>query len=361
MTLSIKINGQPYINFESASVAASITTLTRGFSFTSTPNPNNSFPIKIGDEVFITADGTDLLEGYIESLDIFYDTTSHTIRVNGRSKLADMVDSSVPTQFEYDGTSLETIASNLMSAINLDPLVSNEAGNIRDFEGDKTSSEIGQNALEFLESYSRKRQVLLTSDGAKTLVLARTGTVFAPTTLKNVGGATDNNILSSSLTIDNSRRFNQYLVKSQLNPSIPGFSVIPKDTSDQEGEVFDYDIRDSRKLELTSEQSMDSFSSVDRATWEKNIRIGNAFNYQAKVAGNTVKGVLWLPNTLVKVVDEFCQIDATLLIKDIQYDFDLYTGSTTSLSMIKREAFTLEVEQSEREANSKKTAETFII
>lgn len=359
MTLAIKINGQPYENFTSASVTASITALTRGFSFVSTADKNASFAIKIGDGVTITADDIDLLEGYIERLESSYDTMGHEIRVSGRSALMDLADSTIPPTVEIKGTSLTSICRSVFSLMGIDAEVSNEAGTIRNFSGEISSGEIGQNAFEFLEKYSRKRQVLLTSDGANTLVLARAGTNRAPTNLKNVRYADDNNILQATLSIDDSKRYNFYVAKSQLNTTIPSFDKDPEDIVNQQGSIRDTEIREGRSLHFNAEESSDSFTAKDRATWEKNIRINQAWNYNAKVAGNTANGQLWLPNTIVKVVDNYCNIDAELLIRDVTHNYDNIGGSTTALTMVLKRAFTLELEQSQRKANQAKTGDPF--
>ena len=361
MALYLKINGQPYTHFTSASVSASIATVSRGFSFVSTADEGNNFPIKVGDEVEITADGVKILAGYVENLDISYDANNHSIQVGGRSKMADLIDSSVPTQFEVTGTTLEAIAKSLLSAIGIDGKVINQAGDIKSFSGNITSAQVGEIAFSFLEKYSRKRQVLLTTDGDDGLVFARTGTTKAPISLKNVNGAADNNILRSNLRIDSAKRFYRYKIKAQANPLAFLFAESAESTSNKEGEAFDKDIRESRKLELNSETSTESFTAGQRALWEKNIRIGSAFYYQAKVVGNSFDGSILLPNTLIRVVDDFAQIDATLLIKNVQYDFDAFSGSTTDLTMIKRESYTLEVEQSQRVANAQKTDQEKLI
>ena len=360
MSLAIKINGQEYTNFQNASVILSIAAVTRGFSFVSTANENNTFPVKIGDIVEVSADYIDVLEGYIEVLDISYDSGSHEIRVGGRSKMADLVDSSMPTQFEVKGTSLEAIASSVLLSIGLPNRVENQAGVIRNFD-DISSSEIGQNAFGFLEKYSRKRQVLLTSDGFETLVLTRAGVDKAPAKLKNIKGAEDNNILSADLSLDYTERFYRYIAKSQLNTSTPGFNSTPEELSDQEGEVFDDDIRGTRRLEFNAEESMESFSAKDRATWEKNLRIGTGLEYRAKVVGNSVNGRLWLPNTIVEIEDELCQLEEELLIKEVRYNFSINGGSTTDLTMIRKSAFTLDLEQSEREANAQKADKEWVV
>lgn len=360
MTLRIKINGQELTNFQNANVIADIGAVTRGFSFGSTATKDNLFPIRVNDLVEITADGVNILQGYVESLAVDYDSTSHSIQVAGRSILLDLVDSTVPTQTEFTGTSLINIAKTLMIGLGLDPLVINEAGEITPFD-DITSAEVGQNAFEFLESYSRKRQVLLTTDGKKSLVFARAGTDRAPASLYNLRDSSFNNILRSQLKLNVDQTYNQYIVRSQLNPGIQGISASPEDIADQNGTVIDDQVRTTRQLELNAEESMESFSANDRAKWEANIRKANSLNYNATVVGHSVNGELWLPNTLVRVVDEFAQVQADLLIRSVVYDYSLSQGSLTTLNMTRKKAFTLEVEQTERDANTEEAGDGFII
>lgn len=361
MALTIEIDGTQYIYFTAATVTTSLSTIARGFSFVSTAGEDNNFPIKVGANVKIFIDGIQVLFGYAERIGIRYDATSHEINVDGRSYLSDLVDSTLPTQFEVTGKTFEDIATTVLGQMNLSSKVVNNAGTIRNFGDDITSTKIGQNALEFLERFARKRQILLTSAGDDSLVFARSGTTYAPVSLKNVLGATDNNILSADLTIDHSQRYYKYTAESQLNPLIPGLNLSPEGISNQSGTVYDDKIRASRFLTFDTEESSDSFTAYDRALWEKNVRRGTAKNYSATVAGNSVDGKIWEPNTLVRVIDELCQIDATLLIRDVEFNYDLFSGSTTTLTMVQKDAFTLQLEQSEREANAEKDGEEFVI
>lgn len=360
MTLAISINGVPYQNFISASVNASVGTLVRAFSFVSTADVDNNFPVKVGDRVIITADGIQILDGYIESIEINYNDLSHDIQVSGRSLLCDLIDSSAPNNFEKSGSTLESIARDVLRAIGIDAEVENQAGTIQSFGNDKTSAEIGMTALEFLESYSRKRQVILTSDGGSTLILTRAGNSSAPEALKNIRGARDNNIIDANRSIDFSNRFYRYTFKSQLNTSIDFFDSTPKEVADQSGSTIDKQIRKSRLIEMNAEESSASFSLSDRAVWERNIRIGNSETYTATVVGNSVKGKLWLPNTKVKIVDQYCQINSVMLIRDVKYDFDLYRGSRTTLTMVTEGSLSLEVEQTARKANTKKESNNLL-
>lgn len=351
MALRIKINGQEHTDFQVANVMADVAAVTRAFSFLSTATKDNLFPVKINDAVEITADGVDVLQGHVESLGVSYSTSGHSINVGGRSILADLVDSTAPTQTEKIGTTLIDIAKTVMAGIGLNPDVESTAGTIKPFE-DITSAKIGQRAFEFLESYSRKVQVLLTTDGKSTLVLARAGTEYAPASLFNVVESDTNNILRSSLNINNSERYYKYTVQSSLDPSLQKLGFAPKNITDQSGAAFDKDMRKTRQLELNAEESMSTFKCGDRAKWEANIRKANSINYTATVVGHSVNGKLWLPNTLVKVTDDFAQVYDEMLIRSVNYAYSLDEGSTTTLRMTRRDAFTLETEQSQRDATA---------
>ena len=53
------------------------------------------------------------------------------------------------------------------------------------------------------------------------------------------------------------------------------------------------------------------------------------------------KGFLWIPNTLVQVKDDRCQINGQFLIQGITYRKTLQ-GSFTDLSIVERGAFSVE-------------------
>ena len=83
--------------------------------------------------------------------------------------------------------------------------------------------------------------------------------------------------------------------------------------------------------------------------------------YSATVVGHSANGALWLPNELVKVTDDFAQIKADLLIRRVMYNYSITGGSLTTLHMTRKKAFTLELEQSERDANTEETGDLFLV
>lgn len=363
MTIAIKVNGLKLSTFQSGSVIADIGAVAYGFSFTSTVDKQELFPVHVNDLVEILVDDTPILKGYIESLSGNYGVSGgkvrHQIKVSGRSLLCDLIDSTVPTQTEFESNNLVDICKEVMQGIGLEPKIINKAGTIEPFD-DLISAEIGQKAYKFLESFSRKRQVLLTSDGFDSLVLTRASSERFPANLQHIKNSSQNNILNADFEINYRERYNKYSAVSELNPlAILLSKTTPVEIADQGDVVFDSKIRETRQLEFETEESLDDFTALDRAKWEANIRRAKSFTYGVTVQGHSAGGSLWLPNKIVNVVDRFADISADLLIKGVTFNYSLSSGSTTKLRLTYKDAYTLQVEQDAREANTESTGDGF--
>jgi prophage tail gpP-like protein len=363
MSLTIKLNGANYQNFISASVTTSIDTLTNAFSFLSTANLNNAFPIKLGDSVQILTDDVLILTGFVEKLNVKHAFDQHEITVSGRGRLADLIDSSVKDKKEFvGGVSLTTIARNILDDIGLTTVeIENNAGTIENFKDyEITSADIGQGAFDFLEMFARKRQILLNETPAGNLSFSRGSSEEAPAQLIN-SPSRDTNVKDATLSLDNTNRFNTYKVVSQLNPIYQLFNIKPEEISNTSGTVTDNEIvRTTRYLEFNAEESHTSTDAQQRATWEANVRRSRSYNYTATIAKHTVDGLLWKPNTLVRVIDLFCNIDSTLLIRTIDYQYSLDSGSIVRLQCAPKDSYTLQAEKDQREASTTVNSDEFI-
>ena len=98
----LEVNGQQYIGWQDVNVSKSIENLSGQFSFSSTVREEDldnqrivTNPIKAQDQARILVNGELLISGTVEQLTISYDTESHTVRVSGRDKTGDLIDSSI--------------------------------------------------------------------------------------------------------------------------------------------------------------------------------------------------------------------------------------------------------------------------
>ena len=362
MALTIKVNGENLENFQTAKVSKSIENLCGAFSFTSTAKKDSSFPIKVGDLVQISADDITVLTGYVETLRVNYNDNSHSINVTGRDLLCDLIDSSVGKTKEFKGNvSFLNIARKILDDIGLTNIqIIDESGGIDSFKDTElTSANVGDGAFEFLEKFARKRQILLTTNGQGNLVLTRAGNSKSETTLYHEVGGQANNIKSANLEITTSNRYNKYSIQSQLNPTNLTDSFNSQDISNQSGSASDSLIRNTRFFEMNAEESSDSQTLNERASWESNIRRARSLNYSAKVQGHSFAEEIWRNNTQIRVKDDFCNINAILLIKSLEYTYDINSGSETALTMTYKDAYTLQAEQDQRESAREKTGDVF--
>lgn len=357
MTLSMEVNGIVYNDALSIEVVRSINNFPAYFYVRSSANINDRLPVKVGDAVNILADGTQIFNGFIEDIGVSYDSSSHTISISGRERVADIVDSTVTGNKVFTGPiNFKDVIRQVLDAGNMQDIdIIDETGVSLDFAaGERLEAEVGQTIFNFLEPYASKLQVIISSDEAGNLLLLRAGQEHSGLSLVN-----GENILSASLSKNTAYRFNEYIARAQLNPLSDDNASI-EDVSSQVGSSgIDDEIRTSRILEFNVEEDMTSEQSEGRAQFEANIRRVNSVKYTCKVQGHSVNGKPFKINTLASVNDSFCGISADLLIHSITYKLSLNGGSTSALSMTNRDAYTLQAIQDAREAARELTGDGF--
>ena len=364
MTLTLEIAGTKYNGFTSISVFKSIETISGSFGFSATSDDILVFPIQVGSPCSVTIDNSTIITGFIENVSVSYDSGTHSLDISGRDKTCDIIDSSVIGTKEFTSPiSLTQIITKSLSDNSITGIeIVNNAGTIEPFaDGELFSAEVGETLFSFIEKYARKRQVLLSSDGDGNIVLNRAGTTKAIASLQNIKNGQFNNIKSGNISYDFTQRFNKYIIQSQLNNSaLSDFDGTTTETvANQTGEATDDKIkRTGRQLEITSESSDSSVTLKDLATWHSNLRRARGTTYNVVVQGffqDDARTHLWKNNELVQVTDEFADVSATLLIQSVEYNFSLDGGSTTNISLVDKDAYTLEanISAAEQRVNDK--------
>jgi len=366
--ITLEVGGHRYEGFTSISVFRSIETISGSFSFAATTAAGSVFPIKAGNSCSVFVDNNQVINGYIDSVDISYDSATHTISIRGRDKTCDLVDSSLVGVKEFNGMGLVDIIKKVLSDNNMDntSVVDESGASLKPFTGlDPASSPVSQTLFEFLEGLARKRQVLLSTDGKGNIVLSRSGSTSSSTILQNKIDGNMNNIKSAIASYDFTGRFYKYILQS--GQSVQAFSLeadIGYDTAtSQDGEVLDENIRKSRISEVISENPDSSTNLKELATWTKNLSAARSMEYSCVVQGYySDKGdtVLWQPNMLVEIADDFADINATLLIKSVEYNLSLDAGSTTTISFVDKNAYTLQAKIDTANANANKQGVDFL-
>lgn len=336
--LELLVNGMNYSGWTSLGVTRAIDAATTAFTSSltekweagdSSPAQVEPWPILPGDACEVRLAGFPMVIGYVDIFKPSYSSTDHTINIQGRDKVADLVDcSAVHTPDEWKNINLLSFAKTLAAPFGVAVTAEIDVG--EPFPVCKLQQ--GETAFKAIERYARQRKALLMPDGAGGLLITRAGVRRAKVSL--VQGE---NILNASGTIDHSQRFSSYLVKGQASYS-------PDSTGETEahisGGVTDSGISRYRPMLLVAETGGTSSSLQDRATWEANSRIGKSAAASVSVQGwrQSLGGPLWEPGLLVYVQSAWLRMDGWMLIRQVTYERG-EGGTTAKLEIVSPQAF----------------------
>ncbi len=380
----LEVNGIKYEGWTDVKITRNIEMISGSFHFSATSSNIVLFPIKAAQPCKVYIDKTMVINGYVDSVEVSYDAGSHNISISGRDRTCDLIDGTIVGIKEFQGMELVPIIEKILLNHNLSDIkVINKAGDITAEFPDlpQASSPISQTIFNFIETYARKRQVLLTTDGLGNIVLARAATGSALTGLQNIVNGTHNNILSGKVTYDLTKRFYKYILQSAQNPAVADIAYDDgsqeNDTSDtdtgesqsnesaiqsnesvavQTGEAIDDSIRKSRIIETIPKTTASTVDLGDLAEWTKNLAIARSIEYEVTVQDffhDESKTKVWEPNILVQVNDDFVAINAIMLIKSVEYSLSLGGGSVTTLCLVDKDSYTLQL-AIDSETNTKK-------
>lgn len=339
--LILEIDGQNYEGVIDISSSKSMETISGTFTC-SVPNVSNvKFPIKLNSRAKIKGGiGNVLLDGYVDIIRVSYASGSHVLVIRGRDLTSDIVDSTVKGNIAFKSDiSLQDVITQTIGKIGLNLPIKNEAGEIPKFEETEFSTaKVAENMFSFLEAKCRQKQVLLSTDGRGSLVLRKGGTYTKiDYTILNELGGENNIILSSDVSYNSTKRFNEYKALSQGNTLFEGEDAT---LVEKQGTAIDDEIRSTRYLEFKPEKLSGNLTAEERAKYEANMRRTRALTYNCTVRGHTYDGEnFWDINTLVHVKDDFAFIDADLLLKDITFNYSNNSGSTTDLTFVSKDSY----------------------
>jgi prophage tail gpP-like protein len=332
------------------------------FNFKASNTAADVFPLSKGDECEIWIDDNKVMTGFTNSIGGYSDPETTEIRLRGRDKVQDLVDSYIKSDIDFK-TSVDilTMFKRVLGSLGITGInVKMQQGlTVRRFsKSELASAKIGDNAFEFLQKFCRMRQLLITSNSDGDVILTRAGSGKYTTILKKEIGGTENNILRSDFEDNDASRFREYIVISQGNPIDQLFN---DSTVSKKSLAQDLNIRAGRIMVINSDISSDLQTNSDRAKWESNIRRVKGFQYNCRIRGfylDAKSTVLIEPNNLIQVIDERFGIDAELLIKSCRYIKSL-DGTFTDISLVNKDAFTLEEQQKGIESKFNKKDDIF--
>lgn len=355
--MKIEVAGVSYEGFEDATLTRRLDALSDSFSFSVVLRAGGRLPFRGGEACRVTVDDELALTGHVEVVTANGDSESYSATIEGRDRTGDLLDSTIGSMAPISGASvtMRKLCERVIDHLGLDLEVEDRARPAAfSVAEDVAAPEPGEGAFAWLEKYSRKRGVLLTSNPEGNLVIARGEGVEIDAEISNRIGdpESSNNVESYSVSYDSTGRFNLYRVLAQLNPAIPDLTGAGANAVANQGgasDVRDAAVRAGRQLVLVSEAAASTAYARDRATWEAAIRKTRGRVYSATLVGfRTRAGALWTTNVLPLVVDEKCGISARMLVNSVTFALGP-GGRSTTLSLVPRNSYRLTLDEPESE------------
>lgn len=343
--LILSVNGVEYSGFTNASFSRSIENMCGQFSFFTTVKESNNAiiqaDIRCQDKIEVYIDNNKMLTGYIEDLNISYNSGEHSISFMGRDKTADLIDSSIIEKIYSIRNFKRLIEVVLKDNGFTDIKVIDNVGNLNllDYEADKNGfkSQYGQSIMDFLDTYAKKLQVLLVTDEDGNLNIEREGAQVAIGNIVAEIGNENNNVLSANINVSTTERFRYVEVLAQQANNDFGEQL------DQSAIAEDSIIRQTRRKILTYNIASEKSTVEKIAKWNLNIRKAKGLRYNCRVQGfyeGRNQGFPWKMNSLVLVSDDLCQVRGQFLIQGVSFEKSL-DGTFTELSIVNKGAFTI--------------------
>ena len=342
------VNGTPFTDFVNASVTLSLESMANDFSFTA--SAVSDFPsLKQGDEVIVIVDGSKVLTGFIDEVNGRDAEGDHLVTYTGRDKTGDFIDSSINVINDIQAGNNLTLKKLIEIVINhlgqslsvIDNFNPNPFNQAEDFVTPKA----GQNALEFVNGYAKKRQALLSSDADGNILITQSEPTESGATVQSLRGSTSNNVITQSWQVNASRVYNKYIHRGQLDLRALNFAgeSSPEDVENQGGQAINANARPGRQRVQVESESYSSEQLTDRAKWSSQLGDASAFRYNCAVKGHQQpNGGLWTVNTLVQVNSDVANISRKMLLTSVTFQQGEGQPTSTMLEMAEKNVYTID-------------------
>lgn len=365
MSINININGTDYTGFTSIEVSRGFLDASGAFDLEISLGASEGtvtladYPIKVGDAAKITVEGQRFLTGYVEKCDVRQTQSSITIGFSGRDVTTDVIDGTMSYQLSqgFPGAiSLTEIMRTVLKDIGITDVkvvkgLGVSANDLFFEEGKTITPSEGQSVISYFQKAAGDKGFFINTTGNSDLVIIRGDRPDETTPIKlllQIDGK-NNNILESSVSIDNTKRFYDYIGYSQ--PQLNNFQESDKPSNTglfngilDPGTVVDNEIRKTRSIHLETNLPLDKDNTKTRMEWELALRRGRSVQYNCKVQGYTYDGInVWKPNLQIKLIDEYAQVSGTFLVDHVKFVESL-NDEATELNLVNINTYKLQAE-----------------
>lgn len=289
--------------------------------------------IRPGDEAVVRLGGITAITGYVDAYQPAYDEQSHGVQIVGRSRTADLVDSSaVVPDGELKGYKLAAVSRRLTEPHGVGVVVKMPEGE----PFPSVDIQQGETSAEVIDRLARLRGGAPHDDAEGNLVLERID-VNASAAAQLVEGQ---NIKRASAVLRNDMRYSEYIAKGQRPGTDEEWG---EDAAGQSATVKDPHVKRNRPLIVVAEDPADEEALRERADWEAATRAAESVRASVTVQGWTYAGGrLWEPGMVVSLDSPMLAIKRRMLVERVTYLQNDAEGTITIMELVPPEAATPE-------------------
>lgn len=336
--VTLLVSGVRYGGFESIRVTRSIENIAGSFALGVNDRwgyMDRPWPIVEEDPCTVLIGKTTVIDGYVDKRSLSASDKARTLSYNGRDRAAALVDcSAVLKQWTYYSLDVAAFVAKLANPFGVP--VSVQAG-IKLAKVPKLVVSPGDSVYEAIKRALEPEGVLAVSDGAGGILLTRAGSDRAYALVEGQGG----NIKAASVDYDGSERFRTYLIATQS----PGTDEASGAATQIQATATDTGVQRAERIVLVRpDKGYTTADARKRADWEARVRAAKAESVSITVQGwRQGNGVLWPVNALVRVTaPRMIGVSGDMLISQVEHSISNTDGRTTTLKLVRPDAFTPE-------------------
>jgi prophage tail gpP-like protein len=332
--VELVIGAKAYSGWQKISIERSLETIAGAFDLTVSERWAGQQAMKAiapQDRGRVTIGGETVITGWVDTVEPDYDATSHQVTVRGRDAAGDLVDCSIlagVTQLP-SGPALGMIES-ICAPFGIKVTADVPGANTVILN---TAVQLSETAFATIQRIASQAGFLVVSDGQGGIRLTNPGTAGgrAPVILGK-------NILRAHGTYSTLKQFSTYYVAAQ---TVALDLQDPLATAVMTGKATDPNITRYRPFVTIGDLSPNGVEYLQQyAQWLATVNLGRAWRAQVTLQGwRDDGGVLWAPNTLVRLQDEFLAVDQVLLVAGVKFMLDEEEGTRSELTLTRKEAF----------------------
>jgi len=325
--VSVLVGGQRYTAFTRVQVRAAFDEAARSFrlEIAAEMGANTTHAtFKTGMPVQIFVGGDLVLDGFIEQKQPSFDADSASIAISGRSKSADLIDSSaIHDTGSFENQTLDEIGNAISDGLSARFLTEEQLEQIPGYQLTP-----GKSVYRTVEELARQQGLTITGTPEGNAKLAKAGKE------RHAGGLFEGrNIKAGSSDHNESNRHSRYIVRGQrpLDHGVDALEI--------EAIARDAQVGRNRPVVIIEREDTSKGRAKSRAKNRKDRAAGNGLKARITVPGfRDDAGKLWTPGHLIWVESPFLDIAQDMLVESVDMGQDS-GGSLTALSLVDPRAY----------------------